>query len=230
MMQTRAEDYTVGWVCAIEIERVVAREVLDEEYTRDKEPWINTSQDHNSYTFGRISGHNVVIASLPQGRYGSASAAIVATQMQSSFSALQIRLMVGIAGGAPSEKHDIRLGDVVVSSPTMGYGGIIQYDFGKTIQTHEFQITSYMAPPPDHLLIAVARLKAQHKADGHSIAERVAHILGANARLIAECSRPSRDRLYQADYVHSDQEECDCCKSDDHDVGGGQQHHFLVSR
>ena len=36
--------------------------------------------------------------------------------------------MVGIGGGAPSSKHDIRLGDVVVSSPVGRTGGVIHYE------------------------------------------------------------------------------------------------------
>jgi hypothetical protein len=39
--------------------------------------------------------------------------------------------MVGIGGGVPKEA-DIRLGDVVVSKPTGDFGGMVQYDFGKT--------------------------------------------------------------------------------------------------
>ncbi len=37
--------------------------------------------------------------------------------MLRSFESIQIKLMVGIGGGAPSGKHDIRLGDVVVGCP-----------------------------------------------------------------------------------------------------------------
>ncbi|KAH6657082.1 hypothetical protein BKA67DRAFT_554203 [Truncatella angustata] len=43
---------------------------------------------------------------------------------------VRIGLMVGIGGGAPSLKHDIRLGDIVVSSPGYGTGGVLQYDYG----------------------------------------------------------------------------------------------------
>ena len=85
-MTTRRENYTVGWICAIEIERVVAHEILDEHYAREREPRVDTARDHNSYTFGH--DHNVVIAGLPQGRYGITSAAIVAAHMQSSFPAI----------------------------------------------------------------------------------------------------------------------------------------------
>ena len=37
----------------------------------------------------------------------------------------------------PSPKHDIRLGDVVVSSPAGRTGGVIHFEFGKTIQNPE---------------------------------------------------------------------------------------------
>jgi hypothetical protein len=69
----------------------------------------------------------------PSGVTGTISAASVATQMLSTFTGLRFGLMVGIGGGVPSEKHDIRLGDVVVCKPIGSFGGVIQYDFGKTV-------------------------------------------------------------------------------------------------
>lgn len=44
--------------------------------------------------------------------------------MLHSFPNMRIRLIVGIRGGAPSSKHDIRLGDVVVSSRDSGKGSV----------------------------------------------------------------------------------------------------------
>jgi hypothetical protein len=59
--------------------------------------------------------------------------------MRSTFPAIRFGLMVGIGGGVPSKKIDIRLGDVVVSKPTAGtFGGVLQYDFGKTISRGRF--------------------------------------------------------------------------------------------
>jgi hypothetical protein len=75
---------------------------------------------------------------LPDGEYGTASAAGVARDMLSSFPSVRLGLMVGIGGGAPNSKHDIRLGDIVVSAPRNGKGGVFQYDFGKTIQDQSF--------------------------------------------------------------------------------------------
>ena len=54
------EEYTIGWVCALPIERAAAEEMLDEEHGLPQD-----RNDTNVYTLGRISGHNVVIACLP---------------------------------------------------------------------------------------------------------------------------------------------------------------------
>ena len=90
--------------------------------------------DSNSYVFGNIGLHNVVIVCLPSGTYGITPAARVAVRMRMSFPYMRIRLMVGIGGGAPCHKlnktFDIRLGDVVVSDPSHTSSGVIQYDFG----------------------------------------------------------------------------------------------------
>ena len=75
--------------------------------------------------------------------------------------------MVGIGGGAPSRKHDIRLGDIVVSAPRDGKGGVFQYDFGKTIQDQDFQHTGFLNQPPTVLRAAVNGLKAQYEIEGH---------------------------------------------------------------
>src|SRR5579871_6681530 len=128
-MELTKHDYTVGWVCAIPIEMAAALAILDETH-----PKLPTTGDTNIYSFGRVGEHNVVMACLPSGRYGTVSAATVACLMCTSFPALRFGLMVGIGGAAPSPSNDIRLGDVVVSQPGNGTGGVIQYDFGKTIE------------------------------------------------------------------------------------------------
>ncbi|KAK7535451.1 nucleoside phosphorylase domain-containing protein, partial [Phyllosticta citricarpa] len=93
--------------------------------------------------------HNAAIAVLPNGEYGLTSAATVATDMLHYFVNVKIGLMVCIAGGAPTTKHDIRLGDIVVSSQSDGQGGgVFQYDFGKTVQDQAFQNTRYLNQPP----------------------------------------------------------------------------------
>lgn len=163
-------DYTVGWTCAISTEYVAAQECLDDEYDA---PEFVSPNDTNDYTLGRLGKHNVVIAVLPDGEYGRASAASVATNMLHSFPNVRIGLMVGIGGGAPSEKHDIRLGDIVVSAPRDGEGGVFQYDFSKTIQDQVFQHTRFLNQPPTTLRTALTGIRAQYKRKGHQLKEAI---------------------------------------------------------
>src|ERR1700728_3436724 len=120
------EDYKGGCICALPVEMAAAVAMLDEHH--DKLP--QSSTDHNTYQLGRIGAHNVAIACLPAGSTGTTSAAVVASQMLSTFTSVRFGLMVGIGGGAPSPDRDIRLGDVIVSQPDGSSGGVVQYDFG----------------------------------------------------------------------------------------------------
>ncbi|KAK6356047.1 hypothetical protein TWF718_000421 [Orbilia javanica] len=192
--------YTVGWICAIQTEYVAARCFLDERYELESIP----TNDNNHYTLGRIHKHNVVIVILPSGEYGLSSATAVLKDLLRSFPNIRIGLMVGIGGGAPSQKHDIRLGDIVVSTPHDGNGGVFQYDFGKTIQGQEFKSTGYLSPPPVSLLTAISGLKTKYQEEGHRIGEAIDSILRKNRRLQKVYGRPepSTDRLYRPEVVH----------------------------
>ncbi|CAF9915317.1 MAG: hypothetical protein GOMPHAMPRED_000695 [Gomphillus americanus] len=207
-MSNRTEHYTVAWICSLETEYLVACELLDEEYS--DVPWIDQSVDPNTYKFGRMHEHSVVIACLPKGSRGADTASMVAARLMITFRHIRFGLMVGIAGGAPSLEHDIRLGDVVVSSLTAGYGGVIQYDYGKAIQGQEFWPTRYLTPPPEILRSALVRLGTEHTRNSHQIQKTISDMLLRKPELLEVYSRPSRDDLYKASYVHSDGETCDC--------------------
>src|SRR6267378_3124260 len=129
------EDYTVAWICALPLEAAAAKAILDKTHLKLSQ----SPSDDNAYTLGEISGHNIVIACLPSGVYGTISAATVAANMRSTFPSIRFGLMVGIGGGVPSTDNDIRLGDVVVSKPDGVWGGVLQYDYGKTVASGAFQ-------------------------------------------------------------------------------------------
>ncbi|KAL2839043.1 hypothetical protein BJX68DRAFT_272335 [Aspergillus pseudodeflectus] len=148
------EDYAVGWICALPRELAAARVMLDEEHENPPTESIAC----NAYTLGRIGSHNVVLACLPVGEIGTVPAAVTATQMKLTFPRLEIRLVVGIGGGIPGEKDDIRLGDVVV-----GNRGVIQYDKGKTEQGGRSRCIEDSLRPPRDLLTAVSQLQAQRR-------------------------------------------------------------------
>ena len=206
------EDYTVGWICAITTEYVAAQAFLDEKHDP---PAYLPPHNKTDYTLGRVWKHNVVIAVLPMGEYGTSSAARAAADMMHSFPNIRIGLMVGIGGGAPSHKHDIRLGDIVVGIPRNGHGGVLQYDFGKTIQGQAFQATGFLDQPPTVLRAAVNGLEAQYESEGNQLDGTVHKILEKKPRLQRKYQRPDQasDRLYRSQVVHPGDYESTCTLS-----------------
>lgn len=197
------EDYTVGWICAIEPEYLAAQLCLDE--THPNLTYRPSPHDTNTYVLGKISDHNIVIACLPAGSYGISSAVTVATNMLRSFPNIRVGLMVGIGGGAPTPDRDIRLGDIVVSSPGDGKGGVFQHDFGKKLQEQDFQETGFLNRPPATLLEAVMRLKVEYRMRPGSLEKAIDRILDKqDEELQEELCRPdaSTDTLYRSDFVH----------------------------
>jgi len=202
-------DYTVGWICAITTEYVAAQAFLDATHSPLESVPRN---DNNNYTLGEIGEHNVVVAVLPKGGYGTTSAASVARDMLRTFSNVRIGLMVGIGGGAPSPKHDIRLGDIVVSTPHNKEGGVFQYDFGKAIQDKEFQVIGHLNQPPVVLGAAVSGLEAQYEIHGHQLEDAINSALEEKPRLKRKYKRPdlNTDKLYLSEVTHPTDDEAKC--------------------
>lgn len=157
------DSYAIGWIAALPIERAAATAQLDDRH----EPPTDFDQhpsDTNSYTWGCIGKHNIVIASLPAGVYGTTAAATTASNLLASMAAIKIGLLVGIGGGIPRHlDQDVRLGDVVVSQPEGTTGGVIQYDLGKAMVNNNWQPKGMLNKPPPVLLNALAALQAEHE-------------------------------------------------------------------
>lgn len=198
----RSKDYTVAWISAIQKEYLIACAVLDEEHDVP----LDISNDDNCYTFGCIGEHNVVLASLPMARVGITQAGMLATEMLRSFPKLRFGLMVGIAGGAPTAKRDIRLGDLVVSTPDdfNRLGGVVHYGFGATNQQKGFQRRGNLNSPPEVLLNAVNKLKTKYDRQGHQLNQLLGQIIDQYAPRLDKYKRPSEDTdiLYQSTFIH----------------------------
>ncbi|KAH1419519.1 hypothetical protein KXX32_008710, partial [Aspergillus fumigatus] len=194
------DDYTIGWICALPVETAAAKLMLDKIHP----PLPRLPMDQNTYIFGSIGEHNIVIATLPTGVYGNTSAATVGMQLLSSFHAIRFVFMVGIGGGVPSSHADIRLGDVVVSQPTDTSGGVIQYDLGKALSGGRFKRTGMLNRPHKVLLTALATLQAHHLTEGSQIVEFVSKLQAKMApHKATKFTRPTEeDCLFQAEYDH----------------------------
>jgi nucleoside phosphorylase len=154
-------DYTVGLIVALPLERAALEIMLDDEY--EEPPDIKKpSSDTNSYSFGRIHQHNVVIASLPYGIYGTVTASKTALQVIHTFPNIKFGLMIGIGAGIPRPTGpDIRLGDIVISKPGANHGGVVQHDFKKERPGDRWEPTGHLNNPPDILLRALGQMEAK---------------------------------------------------------------------
>lgn len=145
---------------------------------------------------------------------GTGPAAIVAVNMHRTFKNLKFTLMVGIGGGVPGPKKDVRLGDVVVSCPDGDYNGIVQYDYGTLRGSNNITRKDWFQPPPNKVLTAVSLLRSYHLRPKNPINNmpEILKELGEDYEYPDEVETP--DQLYEADFEHhKDEETCATCGS-----------------
>ncbi|KAF3916599.1 Ankyrin-1 [Dactylellina cionopaga] len=164
-------------------------------------PKPKKSKDDNTYTLGSIGEHYVVIACLPKGRTGTASAANVAIKMINTFPNVRFGLMVGIGSGIPTGKVKVRLGDIVVSVPTEETPGVVQW---KT-ENGKPQRTGALNNPPSLLLTALTKLETDHQLNGPKIPEYLGQLEDKYPRLASRYLRSDslQDILFKPDYHHA---------------------------
>ncbi|KAH7007100.1 hypothetical protein EDB80DRAFT_718218 [Ilyonectria destructans] len=143
--EIRRENYIIAWICPIHIAYAAAKELLDEKHAGSELPPRNCDVD---YTLGKIGVHYVVLVLWPQRPLSSKYLEFEANRLLSNFPNIELKLIVGVAGGAPSAKRDIRLGDVVVNTLSSRSSGLFCYDFDETVRARRFVTTElqYVSP------------------------------------------------------------------------------------
>jgi nucleoside phosphorylase len=198
-------DYRVGIICALPKELKAVRALFDSKHND-----MNVPRDTNRYALGRMGQCNVVAACLPSGEYGTNSAAAVSAQMRLSFRQLQFCLLVGIGGGVPSDEHDIRLGDVVVSHPREAGSGVIQYDLGKA-RRGNFKTTGHLQAPPRLLMSAISDILSNPDISPNVLEDDIKMISDRHPEY--KCPDVHKDTLYKASYMHNPRyKSCQQCK------------------
>lgn len=169
------------------------RYMLDKEHKRLQ----RKKGESTLYILGEFSGHNVVLACLP-GTQGKGAAALIAKDMARTFPSIEMRLMVGIGGGVPSQKNDIRLGDVVVSMPDGQHGGVVQYDLGKSTEAGLI-LKGFLLPPPDILRSAVSLMRGDHRVSQNKIPDFLSSMMEKGDRLrdFYQRPHPELDQLFE---------------------------------
>jgi nucleoside phosphorylase len=218
------ESYEIAWIAALPIERAAAEAMLDEEHAAPI-GFTRHQTDANVYTWGRVGEHNIVIASLASGVYGTTSAATTASSLLASLPSIRVGLMVGIGGGIarPDEDHDIRLGDVVVSQPCGTTGGICQYDLIKAKSGDKCERIGFLGRPPMVLLNALSRIQAYHERKDSKVPCFLQKMLEKNPKMGKRSKQNpgyshqgfDNDRLFKAPCDHIPGPDCRGCDKAD---------------
>lgn len=212
--------YTIGWIAALPIERAAATALLDERHGTP-DGFAQHECDTNSYTWGRMGKHKIVVASLPAGICGTIPAAMTASNLLSSLPHIRIGLLVGIGGAVarPGQDRDIRLGDVVVSQPQGSHGGVIQHDLVKAKLHETWELKGSLNMPPMVLLNALSNLQAEHEMTPSKIPDLLQAMWKANPQMKkARGNSPAfvhqgfeNDQLFVSAYEHAGGSTCTLC-------------------
>ena len=209
MKRLTAQDYTVAWLCALPVpELVVATAMLDDVH----DPLSPPADDENSYTYGSINRHNVIIASMPPGQPGRVSASILVQPLSQSFPNLKIHLFVGIGSGIPrspppkNPENDIHLGDVVIGwAEHPGVPGVVQWDF---VKHRNNESLGTLDKPERRLLNALGPLLRNRVLGTTRFPEHLMRL-----QKLAGFSHPGleHDVLFNSTYDHVKGPDCSSC-------------------
>lgn len=206
----RNQQFTIGWISPLPLEKEAARLSLDEEYPQEDVQYQNTF-----YLGGRIGQHEVVIG--VQRKIGLSGAAVLAEKMRTGFPNIKYFVLVGIAGGVPrygptGASCEIVLGDVVVSSPRGNHGGVLQYDKGAWQGQGRLSFRGYTNGVPGDLMAAVNNFRAEgwSKTNIGETLKQMRLKLDEKRQGQYDDPGPIRDRLFENNYQHQGTEVDDC--------------------
>lgn len=192
--------------------------MLDEQHQELPKP----ARDYNTYTYGSIGSHNIVIACLPLSHPGTTSASRMADFLPTSFPNMRLHLFVGIGGGLPYNPpnpdpfQDIHLGDVVVGvDETPGIAGVVQYDFIRDRGEGARELLGRLDKPNLELLTALGKVFTNYEMGDSNPHLHLAKLTGFSR------PPPGEDKLYRSTYKHVDgAPNCDQCSIDELIVRG----------
>lgn len=159
--QETGHDPTVGVICPLSVELQAVLDIFD--------VWKRLEIDDVHYYVGSVGGLCTVAVPLPSDNYGPRFATSRAIELNKTFPGLKHRFLVGVAGGIPSKKADIRLGDVVIAtricSNDLGKYNIEGLDLQAEVQHTPEIITSLLPGLPANSILDHDLEMMKHRAD-----------------------------------------------------------------
>jgi nucleoside phosphorylase len=210
------QEFKIAIICALPLEASAVSALFDKQWEYDQ-TYGRAPGDLNVYSAGVIGYHSAVLVHMPN--VGKVAAATAASCLRASFGGIQLVLVVGICGGAPSRKQpreDILLGDVVISE------GLVQYDLGRQLPNSIFarKDTPRDNLPRPGLEIRAALAKLQTEQGRSWLHNKASEYVGVLQQELGEkviYPGATEDRLFESAYQHKHHEpsECAICANDD---------------
>ena len=167
------------------------------------------SQISHTYFCGKVGQHEVVARCLPPDDTGTSSASFAAGNMVSAFPRLNLRFMVGVAGGVPDHRRAIRLGDVVIATRTC------RFDAGRTNSSGQLERVLHTRDAPNELQDALNSFQALEGNPGFRIDRILSKMKDKNPDEQAAWTYPGskEDMLFWHEYHHveSGGQHCKSC-------------------
>lgn len=203
-------DFAIAIICALPLEADAVDALFDETYDRLGKYYGKQPGDANAYINGRIGKHNVVLCYLPG--MGKGSAASVVSSLQVSYTGIELALVVGICGGAPSSPsgQEIFLGDVIISD------SVIEYDFGRQYPggfQRKSGLKDTLGRPNREIRTLLNGLRAENTRN--EFQSRIQHYLDTLDQAGTRWHHPQlHDILFKASYIHKHYDSTTCICSD----------------
>ncbi|KAJ3549538.1 hypothetical protein NM208_g451 [Fusarium decemcellulare] len=211
------EKFLVAWITSNSNQTLAAKKYFDILYG---EPTRKAARDTNCYTLGKMGDHKVVLTELPEGekRPPLLAAAEAVSDMMRTFDRIRVALFIGTGSGIRDSEHDVRLGDVVVST-----NGAFQFNYDTSVKAMAFHSTGEMVQAPECVKAAAKELVSRYQASTNALGLAV---LGTTNRFptqkdMAFYRRPSDefDILYIPSFAHIEMDNQPCYISCGNDKG-----------
>lgn len=207
-------DYHVAWICPVsDVELLPSYLMLDEVHSC---PSYNTQYDDNTYIFGTIVGHKVVIATCPPRLTGNLNAGRLTGSMFKTFPNIRMTILVGIGDGVPRSPipkdplEDVHLGDIVVGWPSDGKPACVYYDWARWKVNGRYEILGTIDKSDWRLMNAFGLLENEHILGKTKFQHQFARL-----RDHEKFAHPGleHDRLFKAAYHHMGEygSNCNAC-------------------
>ncbi|CAG7563758.1 unnamed protein product [Fusarium equiseti] len=194
--------FEIAIICAPDIGADAVEALFDCHWDHDGPPFDKEPDDPNAYSTGVMGRHNVVLAYMTG--TGKAHAATVASNCRNSFRGIKLCLVVGVCGVVPfgPANDEIILGDVIISD------GVIQHDLGRQLPgrfVRKSSVLDSLGRPNQEIRGVLGKLKGlRHRRQLSSKVSDYLNVLRQEPELRAEYPGTTKDRLFEASYLHTE--------------------------